>query len=244
MDVVNAGSGRVLDGDPSKPDLGELWRVASETGVTFFGTSAPSCSNAGRQVWNRVGTAISAGSAASTAAPFPAEGFRWVYEAVNEHLQLGSLSGGTDVCTGFLGSSPLVPVYAGRIACRCLGAAVAAYDEKSEPVVGQLGELVIERPMPSMPVGFLGDEDGSRYRAAYFEDIPGVWRHGDWLTLNPDGTLVVSGRSDATLNRGGVRLGTSEFYSVVEGLPDVDESLVVHLEDSRGQGEAVLLRLI
>lgn len=236
----------MYDGDPSKPDLGELWRVASETGVTFFGTSAPfllQCRKTGIEP-RRYGDLSKIRGVGSTAAPLPAEGFRWVYEAVNGHLQLSSLSGGTDVCTGFLGSSPLVPVYAGRISCRCLGSAVAAYDENARPVVGRLGELVIERPMPSMPVGFLGDDDGSRYRAAYFEDIPGVWRHGDWVTLNPDGTLVVTGRSDATLNRGGVRLGTSEFYSVVEGLSEIRESLVVHLEDSDGGSGNLLLFVV
>jgi len=132
-------------------------------------------------------------------------------------------------------------VYAGRITCRCLGAAVAAYDEQARPVVGRLGELVIERPMPSMPVGFWGDADGSRYRSAYFEDIPGVWRHGDWITIGEDGTCVITGRSDATLNRGGVRLGTAEFYTVVEALPEVLDSLVVHLEDDEGGAGTLVL---
>jgi acetoacetyl-CoA synthetase len=132
-------------------------------------------------------------------------------------------------------------VHAGKITCRCLGAAVAAYDENAQPVVGRLGELVIEKPMPSMPVGFWGDRDGSRYRAAYFEDIPGVWRHGDWITVGEDGTCVITGRSDATLNRGGVRLGTAEFYTVVEALPEVVDSLVVHLEDDEGGAGTLVL---
>ena len=167
----------------------------------------------------------------STGAPLPAEGFRWVYEAVNDSLQLASVSGGTDVCSAFVGAAPTVPVYAGEISCRSLGCAVEAFDESGQSVVDELGELVITQPMPSMPVGFWGDADGSRYREAYFEDFPGVWRHGDWITITDRGTCVVTGRSDATLNRGGVRLGTSEFYSVVEALPGISDSLVVHLED-------------
>ncbi|HYN92743.1 MAG TPA: acetoacetate--CoA ligase, partial [Pilimelia sp.] len=145
--------------------------------------------------------------------------------------QLQSLSGGTDVCTGFVGGVPLLPVRAGQISCRALGAAVAAYDPAGRPVRDQLGELVITEPMPSMPVGFWGDADGRRYREAYFDAFPGVWRHGDWITIDEAGGCVITGRSDATLNRGGVRLGTAEFYAVVEGLPEVVDSVVVHLED-------------
>jgi acetoacetyl-CoA synthetase len=131
-----------------------------------------------------------------------------------------------------------VPVYAGEISCRALGCAVDAFDESGRSVVDELGELVITRPMPSMPVGFWGDDDGSRYREAYFEDFPGVWRHGDWITITERGTCVVTGRSDATLNRGGVRLGTAEFYSVVESLPGIADSLVVHLEDDEDSADA------
>ncbi len=177
----------------------------------------------------------------STGAPLPAEGFRWVYEAVGRDLVLGSLSGGTDMCTGFLGPCPLLPVVAGEITCRMLGARVEAFDEGGRSIVGRQGELVITAPMPSMPVRFWDDPDGERYRAAYFADYPGVWRHGDWITITERGTCVVTGRSDATLNRGGVRLGTAEFYTVVEGLPEVADSLVVHLEDpAGGPGELVL----
>jgi acetoacetyl-CoA synthetase len=151
---------------------------------------------------------------------------------VGEHPQLQSLSGGTDVCTGFVGSAPLLSVYAGEIACRCLGARVEAYDAAGRAVLGRLGELVITAAMPSMPVGFWNDPDGERYREAYFDVYPGVWRHGDWITISERGSCVITGRSDATLNRGGVRLGTSEFYAVVEGLEQVVDSLVVHLEDA------------
>jgi acetoacetyl-CoA synthetase len=177
----------------------------------------------------------------STGAPLPAAGFRWVHDAVSSTAQLGSLSGGTDLCTGFLGPSPLVPVWAGEISCRMLGAKVEAFDEGGRPVIGREGELVITAPMPSMPVGFWGDEDGSRFREAYFATYPGVWRHGDWLTITERGSCVVSGRSDATLKRGGVRIGTAEFYGVVEALPEIADSLVVHLEDpDGGPGELLL----
>jgi acetoacetyl-CoA synthetase len=155
-----------------------------------------------------------------------------------------SISGGTDVCTAFVGSSPLLPVYAGEIACRCLGARVEAFDAAGQPVLEQLGELVITAPMPSMPVGFWNDPDGRRYREAYFDFYPGVWRHGDWITVNSRGGCVITGRSDATLNRGGVRLGTAEFYSVVEGLDEVVDSVVVHLEDADGGPGELLLFVV
>ncbi|MGN6782897.1 MAG: acetoacetate--CoA ligase [Marmoricola sp.] len=237
----------MFDGNPGWPDTGMLWRMAAETGVTYFGTSAPfllQCRKEGL-VPREIADLSRLRGIGSTGAPLPAEGFRWVYEAVSDAAQLGSLSGGTDVCSGFVGSAPTLPVTSGEIAGRCLGAAVAAYDATGHPVTGELGELVIERPMPSMPVGLWGDEDGARYRAAYFEDIPGVWRHGDWITITERGTCTITGRSDATLNRGGVRLGTAEFYSVVEALEEVVDSLVVHLEDadasaSTGAGTLIL----
>jgi len=236
----------MFDGNPGHPDTAMLWRMADELDVTYFGTSAPfllQCRKEGL-VPKDIADLSALRGIGSTGAPLPAEGFRWVYSAVSATAQLGSLSGGTDVCSGFVGSAPIVPVYAGEIACRCLGAAVHAFDEDAKPVIGRLGELVITAPMPSMPVGFWGDEDGSRYRAAYFEDIPGVWRHGDWITISERGTCVVTGRSDATLNRGGVRLGTAEFYTVVEALPEVSDSLVVHLEDAEGGAGNLLLFVV
>ena len=150
-------------------------------------------------------------------------------------------SGGTDVCSGIVGGSPLVPVYEGEIAARMLGVAVEAFDPNGKPIIGQLGELVITRPMPSMPVRLWGDTDGSLYRSSYYEMYPGIWRQGDWIQFSERGSCIVTGRSDATLNRGGVRLGTGEFYGVVEELPEVTDSLVVHLEDAEGgAGELVL----
>jgi acetoacetyl-CoA synthetase len=145
------------------------------------------------------------------------------------------------VCTAFVGGCPLVPVWAGEISCRCLGCKVEAFDPDGNSVIGQLGELVITEPLPSMPVGFWNDPDGERYREAYFEDFPGVWRHGDWIEITERGSCVITGRSDATLNRGSVRLGTAEFYSAVEALDAVADSLVVHLEDDEGGVGELLL---
>ena len=228
------------------PDPVGLWQLAAEAGMTYFGTSAPfllACRKAG-VVPRELADLSALRGVGSTGAPLPPEGFRWVYEAVGERVLLASLSGGTDVCTGFVGGSPLLPVYEGEISCRCLGARVEAFNDKGEPVIGQLGELVITEPMPSMPVGFWGDEDGERYREAYFDVYPGVWRHGDWITITERGTCVITGRSDATLNRGGVRLGTAEFYSVVEGLPEIVDSVVVHLEDAEGGAGELLLFVV
>src|SRR5690349_18989563 len=220
----------MFDGNPGFPDLSALWDLIDEADISYFGTSAPflmACRKAGINPDKPRLRAVG-----STGAPLPPEGFDWVYEAVGSGLQLQSLSGGTDVCTGFVGASPLHPVREGVIACRCLGARVEAFDPSGNPVVDQLGELVITAPMPSMPVGFWNDPDGKRYREAYFDVFPGVWRHGDWITIGADGSCVITGRSDATLNRGGVRLGTAEFYSVVESRPGVVDSVVVHLDQN------------
>ncbi|HLL66236.1 MAG TPA: acetoacetate--CoA ligase [Micromonosporaceae bacterium] len=236
----------LVDGDPAAPDLGWLWRVAAQAGVTAFGTSAPfllACRKAGI-VPREIADLSAVRAVGSTGAPLPPEGFRWVYDAVGRDVLLASVSGGTDVCTAFVGGVPLLPVYEGEIACRCLGARVEAYSATGAPLVDALGELVITAPMPSMPVGFWGDSDGSRYADAYFSVFPGVWRHGDWITVTARGTCVIAGRSDATLNRGGVRLGTSEFYSVVEALPVVLDSVVVHLEDPEGGAGELLLFVV
>ncbi len=233
----------LFDGNPGHPDLDMLWDLAEDVGVNFFGVSAPFLM-ACRKEGLRPGDDHDLGdlrAVGSTGAPLPVEGFRWVYDAVDADLLLTSISGGTDVCTAFVGGSPLTEVRAGEISCRYLGCVVEAYDEDASPVVGETGELVITAPMPSMPVGFWGDEDGSRYRDAYFDMFPGVWRHGDWITITERGSCVISGRSDATLNRGGVRLGTAEFYAVVDGMEQVADSLVVHLEDDEGgMGELLL----
>jgi acetoacetyl-CoA synthetase len=219
----------LYDGSPSHPDLGALWRFAGETETTYFGTSAPylhACMKA--EVEPRQQSDLSRIRAiGSTGAPLSPEGFLWTYDHVGPDVWLGSISGGTDLCTAFVGSCPLLPVHVGEIQCRCLGAKVEAFDADGRSVVGEVGELVLTEPMPSMPIRFWNDPDDRRYRASYFETFPGVWRHGDWIEITDRGSCVITGRSDATLNRAGVRVGTSELYRVVDALPGVRESLVV-----------------
>ena len=224
----------LFDGSPAHPSLDALWALAEETAMTYFGTSAPflmACRKAGLTPRTTFDLSRLRGIG-STGAPLPAEGFRWVYSAVGPSLQLQSVSGGTDVCTAFVGASPLVPVWEGEISCRHLGCAVEAFSPSGVPVVGSQGELVLTRPMPSMPAAFWNDPTGARFREAYFAEFPGVWRHGDWITITSRGSCVISGRSDATLNRGGVRVGTAEFYAVVEGFPEIADSVVLHLEET------------
>jgi len=230
-----------FDGNPAHPDLMALWRLVEQEGVTYFGSSAPfllACRKAGIEPGRELDLSRLR-SVGSTGAPLPPEGFRWVYEHVSGDVLLSSTSGGTDVCTAFVGAVPLVEVREGEIPVRNLGCKIEAFDERGNSVIGQRGELVITEPMPSMPVSFWGD-DGTRYRAAYFEQFEGVWRHGDWITITERGSCEITGRSDATLNRGGVRLGTSEFYSVVESVEGVADSLVIHLEDDSGSGRLLL----
>ncbi|HKE99634.1 MAG TPA: acetoacetate--CoA ligase [Actinomycetes bacterium] len=230
------------DGSPAWPDLTALWRFAERTRMTYFGTSAAfvqSCMKAGIRPGGVMDLSRLRGIG-STGSPLSAEGFRWLHERVGPHAPVGSMSGGTDVCTAFVGACPVLPVHAGEIQCRTLGAKVEAFDERGRPVLEQVGELVLTRPLPSMPVGFWGDPDGSRLRASYFGVWPGVWRHGDWVRITRRGGCVISGRSDSTLNRGGVRMGTAEFYRVVEGLDEIADSLVV---DTAGEGERTRLLL-
>ena len=230
------------DGSATYPGTGALWQMAAETGVTYFGTGAPyllACAKADLAPGSEHDLSQVRGIG-STGSPLPPEGFRWVYRQVGSGLLLGSYSGGTDLCTGFVGPSPVLPVRAGVIAASCLGASVAAFGPDGTPVIGQVGELVLTAPMPSMPVGFWNDPAGERYRASYFTPWPGVWRHGDWITMLPDGGCVIFGRSDATLNRGGVRMGTSEFYRVVEQLPEVADSLVVDTGQLGADGRLIL----
>jgi acetoacetyl-CoA synthetase len=235
----------LYDGSATFPDTARLWQLVDQERITYFGVGAPylmACQKAGLRPGEQYDLSTLKGIG-STGSPLPPEGFTWVYDAVagkGTDLVLGSFSGGTDVCTGFVGPSPLLPVRAGVIAGRCLGAKVEAFAEDGTPVVGQVGELVVTVPMPSMPVGFWNDTDGSRYAGSYFADFPGVWRHGDWIELLPDGGCVIFGRSDATLNRGGVRMGTSEFYRVVEAFPEVADSLVVDTGLLGEEGRLVL----
>jgi acetoacetyl-CoA synthetase len=236
----------MIDGNPAYPDLSMQWRLAEETRPTFMGASPAllmSCRKAGVDLTRLDLSSIRQLGAAGS--PLPTEGYAWVYEQLGPDVLLNCGSGGTDVCTGIVQGSPMQPVFAGEIAGRCLAVDTAAFDpDGNEVALGELGELVIRAPMPSMPVGFWGDEDGSRYRAAYFEDYPGVWRHGDWILFTERGSCVITGRSDATLNRGGVRMGTGEFYEVVEELDEVLDSLVVHLEDAEGGAGELLLFVV
>jgi acetoacetyl-CoA synthetase len=227
----------LYDGSPGYPDLSRLWRLAAEERVTYFGVSAPflmACRGAGL-VPGELFDLSALRAVGSTGAPLPAAGFDWVYECVKSDLLLGSVSGGTDLCTAFVASCPLLPVHAGELQCRCLGADVQAFDEAGKPApIGRVGEMVIASPMPCMPVGFWNDPGGARYRESYFEHFPGVWRHGDWIQLTEHGGAIITGRSDATLNRGGVRMGTSEFYRVVEELEPIKDSVVVDTSDDPG----------
>ena len=219
----------LYDGSATYPETDRLWRLAAEHGISYLGVGAPylvACMKAELHPGREADLAALRGIG-STGSPLPPEAFGWVYQEVKRDLLLGSYSGGTDLCTGFVGPNPLLPVRAGIISGRCLGANVEAFDDDGKPVVGQVGELVITEPMPSMPVGFWNDPGGTRYRESYFDVYPGIWRHGDWIELLPDGGCVIYGRSDATLNRGGIRMGTSEFYRVVEAFPEISDSLVV-----------------
>jgi acetoacetyl-CoA synthetase len=173
-------------------------------------------------------------SIGSTGSPLPPEGFGWAYAAVKADLWLASISGGTDVASAFVGGCPLLPVHAGELQCRALGANVQAFDDNGQPVTGQTGELVVTEPMPSMPVYLWNDPEFERYRASYFDVYPGVWRHGDWIKFTPRGSAVIQGRSDSTLNRLGIRIGTSEIYSAIESLPEISDSLVIGLELPHG----------
>jgi acetoacetyl-CoA synthetase len=226
------GTAVLFDGSPAHPNIGTLWRLAAEVGVTYFGVSAgfiQACMKT--DLWTSRGYDLrTIRAVGSTGAPLPPEGFTWIVEGLELPVPVGSVSGGTDVCTAFLQSCPLLPVRAGELQCAALGAKIEAYSEDGTPVIGEVGELVITRPLPSMPLYLWNDPDGRRYRESYFDVFPGVWRHGDWIRFNADGSSVIYGRSDATLNRGGVRMGTSDFYRIVEAFPQIKDSLVVEVD--------------
>jgi acetoacetyl-CoA synthetase len=233
----------MIDGNPLYPDLREQWRIVEQEQATIMGMApayAMSCRKQGLEPGrefdlSRIKQLEVAGS------PMPVEGFSWVYESVKRDVLLNVGSGGTDVCSGYVAGMPLQPVYAGEMTGCLLGVDVKAFGPNGEPVVGELGEMVICKPMPSMPVGLWNDPGGKRYRDTYFDMYPGVWRQGDWIVFTERGSCVITGRSDATLNRGGVRLGTGELYAVIEDLDEVLDSLIVHLEDAEGgAGELVL----
>jgi acetoacetyl-CoA synthetase len=226
----------LFDGNPAYPDLNTLWRLTEQARIALFGTSAAYIMNCLKNGL-KPGQTFDLSSLTcigSTGSPLPSEGFAWAYEAVKQDLWLASVSGGTDVVSAFVVGCPLLPVHAGELQCRALGASVEAFDENGNSVVDQTGELVMTQPMPSMPVFLWNDPDFSRYRASYFDTYPGVWRHGDWIRITSRGSAVIEGRSDSTLNRMGIRIGTAEVYSAVERLPEVSDSLVIGLELPNG----------
>src|ERR671911_312369 len=226
----------LYDGNPGHPDMNTLWDLAEETGMTHFGTSASyltGCMNAGIEPGRDFDLSHLKG-VGSTGSPLPPEGFEWVYEHVKKDVWLYSTSGGTDLCTAFVGGVPLLPVRSGELQARSLGAAVHAFDPDGKPVVGEVGEMVITEPMPSMPIYFWNDPEGERYRESYFDVYPGVWRHGDWIKVKERGSCVIYGRSDSTINRGGVRMGTREISSAVDKVEEVADSLVVDVPREGG----------
>jgi len=234
-----AGATVVLyDGSPGHPDLDVLWDLAEKTRIAHFGTSAPflvSCMKAGLSPKTQHDLSALR-SIGSTGSPLPPEAFGWAYENTKPDLWLSSMAGGTDVCTAWVGGNPLLPVFQGEIQCRCLGCAMESWDEAGQPVPpGEVGEMVVTRPMPSMPIFFWNDPDGSKYHSSYFDHYPGgVWRHGDWLQITERGSLVILGRSDATLNRQGVRIGTAEIYRALDTIPELRDTLIINLEHADG----------
>jgi acetoacetyl-CoA synthetase len=228
----------MYDGSPAHPDLSTLWRLVERHRVTYFGTSAPYIQSCLKARLTPAGShdLSSLRALGSTGAPLSPEGFRWIADEVGSDVQICSVSGGTDLCTAFVGAAPDVPVWLGELSCRALGAAVASYDEQGKELVDEVGELVITRPMPSMPIYLWNDPSGTRLHEAYYEPYPNTWRHGDWIRITERGSAVIYGRSDSTLNRGGVRMGTSEFYRVVEGFDEVADSLVIDTSsDTEGE---------
>ncbi|MEU1806630.1 acetoacetate--CoA ligase [Streptomyces sp. NPDC019937] len=226
----------LYDGSPGHPDTAAQWRIAERTGTTLYGTSAAyvmACRKAGVHP-GRDFDLSRVKCVATTGSPLPPDGFRWIHDEVAEDMWIASVSGGTDVCSCFAGAVPTLPVHIGELQAPGLGTDLQAWDPQGRPVTDEVGELVVTRPMPSMPVRFWNDPDGSRYRDSYFEMFPGVWRHGDWITLTSRGTVVIHGRSDSTLNRQGVRMGSADIYEAVERLPEIRESLVIGVEQPDG----------
>ncbi len=240
----------LFDGSPSgakdRPDWGVLWRFAARHGVTFFGAGAAfygNCMKAGLRLRD-CGDLSSIRAVGSTGSPLPPDVQAW---GTAEFAGIGTpdiwwsnFSGGTDICASFVGGNRELPLVPGRMQCRHLGTAVEAWSEEGKPVIGEEGELVCVRPLPSMPICFWGDRNNERYLSSYFDMYPGVWRHGDWLTVGRDGSCVISGRSDATINRNGVRMGTSEIYAAVERLPEILDSMVIELEQGGGESRLVM----
>jgi acetoacetyl-CoA synthetase len=227
----------LFDGNPAHPDMNTLWRMAEKAGLSVFGTSAAfitACMQQGLKPGAEFDLS-KLRAIGSTGSPLSAAGFKWVYEEVASDILLGSTSGGTDITSGFLGACPVLPVRAAELQCRCLGVNAQAWDEEGKPLVGEVGELVITEPMPSMPIYLWDDPDNKRYEDSYFDVFPGVWRHGDWLKLTLDGGCVIMGRSDSTLNRQGVRMGSSDFYNVLDDMSELADSVIVGYTDPGGE---------
>jgi acetoacetyl-CoA synthetase len=222
----------LYDGNPAWPDTTALWRFIDAQGVTLFGCGAAyliNCMKDGLRPRD-IAPLNSLRAINATGSPLPIDAYQWVYDAVKSDLWLASISGGTDIASGFVACAPILPVNAGEIQCRELGVAAHAFNDAGTPVIDEVGELVVTKPMPSMPIYFWGDPENRRYLESYFEMYPGLWRHGDWIRFTSRGTSVIYGRSDSTINRYGIRMGTAEIYRVVEELPEVRDSLVVDLE--------------
>ncbi|MGG4266779.1 acetoacetate--CoA ligase [Peribacillus simplex] len=243
--LLNEGTIVLYDGSPSFPNMDALWELAEDTGMTFFGTSAPFLTNSMKLGIKPMGrydlTKLKA--LFSTGAPLSGDGYKWVYENVKKDIWLSSSSGGTDVCAGFVGGVPILPVRIGEIQGRALGVSAEAFDEQGQSLNNEVGELVITKPMPSMPLYFWNDQDGLRYYESYFDTYPGIWKHGDWIKIDGKGSCVIYGRSDSTINRSGVRMGTSDIYRVVEAIDEVMESLVIDRE-VLGSGSSLLLFVV
>ncbi|MBU5466795.1 acetoacetate--CoA ligase [Virgibacillus sp. MSJ-26] len=238
------GSTIVLyDGNPAYPDPKSLWKFAEETKMTVFGTSATyitACMKDESLVPKDEFDLSHLKNISSTGSPLPPEGFQWCYDNVKSDLWIASSSGGTDVCTAFILGAPILPVYAGELQCRGLGAKIESFNDQGKPELDEVGELVLTEPFPSMPIYFWGDEDGTRLHESYFDDFPGIWRHGDYLKVTNRGTCVIYGRSDATINRGGIRIGTSEIYRAVDYIKEVSDSLIVDIPDGEGDSSVFL----
>jgi acetoacetyl-CoA synthetase len=232
-----AGATMVLyDGSPGYPDLNVLWKFIEEARINHFGTSAGFIlANIKAEIKPANYDLSSLRSIGSTGSTLPPEGFDWIYKEVKQDLWLSSMSGGTDVCSAFVGGIPTWPVYSGEIQCRALGCKLEAFDEEGHPVIDEVGEMVITKPMPSMPVSFWNDPEFKRYEESYFEMYPGIWRHGDWTKITPRHGVVIYGRSDATLNRGGIRIGTSEIYRAVDKVKEVKDSMIICIEKEGGE---------
>jgi len=232
MGLLTGATIAFYDGSPMHRNLLPLWEVAEKERLTILGTSAPfihACMKAGLEPGYQFNLK-SLKEIGSTAAPLSPDGFEWVYKKVKEDVWLNPSSGGTDVCSGFVGGCPILPVWKGEMQCRWLGVKVEAYSLEGKPVINEVGELVVELPMPSMPLYFWGDPEFKWYKESYFSMFPGVWWHGDWLLITDRGTAIILGRSDSTIKRKGVRMGTLDFYKVVEALPEIVNSMVVEVK--------------